>query len=135
MTNPRAINEVLQHLDSLDGRPVEIEGVLSSESEGYQLLHYPKAKRRTPFAVDDHTYEPAVWIAPGDGSMRLNTSVLDRWVGKRVRVHGILTSYLSLAPVGSLGRGGFGPWGFWPAQVEPYSVQRVTSEERREHDV
>jgi hypothetical protein len=50
-----------------------------------------------------------------------------------VRIHGILSSYISLPPVGALGRGGFGPWGFWPAQIEPYSVQRVTAEERREN--
>jgi hypothetical protein len=52
-----------------------------------------------------------------------------------VRIHGILSCYVSLPPVGALGRGGFGPWGFWPAQIEPYSVQRVTAEERRENAV
>jgi hypothetical protein len=135
MTNPRAINDVLEQLASLEGNPVEIEGVLSAEPEGYQLLHYPKAQRMTPFAVGDDTYEPAVWIAPGNGSIRLNTSALDRWVGKRVRVHGVLKSYHSLEPVGTFGRGGFGPSGFWPAQIEPYSVQRVSAEERRDHAV
>jgi len=134
MTSPRAVNDIIDNLSELDGQPLEVEGILFRESEGYQLLHYPKAERKAGPTVGEHTYKAAVWISPGNGSLRLNNDALSRWVGKRVRVHGILQSYTALEFHGFMGKGGFGPWGFWPAQIEPYSIQRVTAEERREHD-
>ena len=135
MTAPCSINDLLSGLSEFNGKPVELEGVLAAHSEGYELLHYPKANRRGKLADGEESYEPAVWLSPGNGSLRLNTTSLQRWVGKRVRVHGVVQSITSLASVGSLGRGGFGPWGFWPASIEPYSIQRVAADERREPDV
>lgn len=135
MTHHRSVNDLLAGLNEFDGKPVELEGVLAEHAEGYELLHYPKVNRRGKLVDGEDSYEPAVWLAPDNGSLQLNTNALQRWVGKRVRVYGVVQSIASLKPVGSLGRGGFGPWGFWPSSIEPYSVQRVTADERREHDV
>ena len=135
MTAHRSVNDVLAHLGALDEQPLELEGILEAHPEGFELLHYPKSERIAGPQDGDHQYQAGVWVGFGGGSLQPNRDALNRWVGKRVRIHGILSSYLSLQPVGSFGRGGFGPWGFWPAQIEPYSVQRVTAEERRENAV
>jgi hypothetical protein len=135
MTAHRSVNEVLAQLATLDGQPLEIEGILELQPEGFSLLHYPKAERKVGPQEGEHQYEASVWVGFGGGSLQPNREALNRWVGKRVRIHGILSVYLSLQPFGTFGRGGFGPWGFWPAQIEPYSVQRITSEERRENAV
>jgi hypothetical protein len=135
MTAHRSVNEILAQLATLNDQPVQVEGILELQSEGFELLHYPKAERQSGPAEGEHQYQASIWVGFGNGSLQPNTEVLERWVGKRVRIHGVISSYLALPPVGSLGRGGFGPWGFWPAQIEPYSVQRVTAEERRENAV
>ena len=135
MTAHRSVNEVLADLGTPDEQPLELEGILEAHSEGFELLHYPKAERISGPQDGEHQYQAGVWIGFGNGRLQPNQDALTRWVGKRVRIHGILSSYLSLPSFGSLGHGGFGPCGFWPAQIEPYSVQRVTAEERRENAV
>lgn len=132
MTAHRSVNDVLAQLEDLADHPLEIEGILELHPEGFELLHYPKSERKIGPQDGEHQYQAGVWVGFGDGSLRPNRDALRRWVGKRVRIHGILKCYLSLATVGAFGRGGFGPWGSWPAQIEPYSVQRVTADERRE---
>jgi hypothetical protein len=135
MTAHRSVNDVLAQLATLNDQPVQVEGILRLQSEGFELLHYPKAERQFGPVEGEHQYQPSIWLGFGNGSLQPNTEALERWVGKRVRIYGVINSYLALPPFGSLGRGGFGPWGFWPAQIEPYSVQRVTAEERRENAV
>ena len=133
MTRSRAVNEALEQLADLEGEPVEIEGILEADSEGYELVHYPRSERRTAYLEGDDEYRPAFWLAFGNGSLRPNHAALKRWLGKRVRVHGLVRSLAALPVVSGLGKGGFGPWGFWPAEIEPYSVQRLTAEERRDN--
>lgn len=135
MTAHLSVNDVLAQHKALDDQPLEIEGILELHPEGFELLHYPKSERELGPRDGEHQYQAGVWVAFGGGCLQPNREALNRWVGRRVRIHGILSSYISLQPVGSLGRGGYGPWGFWPAQIEPYSVQRVTAEERRENAV
>ena len=133
MNTTRPVNEVLDRLTELDGKPVLLEGVLQVHEEGYEVQHYPKAERRPQHAEDCHSYQAGIWLAFGNGSIQPNGVALKRWQGKRVRVSGVIRSLASLPSFGgSLGKGGFGPWGFWPAEIEAYSVQRVTAEERRE---
>ncbi|WP_396616786.1 hypothetical protein ACHZ97_09475 [Lysobacter soli] len=127
-----SVNGLIEQLAELDGQPVQVEGVLVLEPEGYELQHYPNSERLTTRTLFDSEYRPGIWIAFGDGALKPNHVALERWTGKRVRVVGIVKTIATLSPAGSLGRGGFGPWGFWPAQIEPYSVQRVTADERRE---
>lgn len=130
-----SVNGLIEQLAELDGQPVQVEGVLVLEPEGYELQHYPKSERLTTRTLFDSEYRASTWIAFGDGGLKPNHATLERWIGKRVRVVGIVKTIASLSPVGALGRGGFGPWGFWPVQIEPYSVQRVTADERREEQV
>jgi hypothetical protein len=133
MTQHRTVNQTLDQLEELHGQPVEIEGILGIKPEGYELLHYPKAERRPDNGNEGPIHESSLWLAFGSGSIKPNPSVLSRWEGKRVRIHGVVYSAKSLPVVkGFEGHGGFGPWGFWRAQVEPYSIQRVTSEQRKE---
>lgn len=133
MTSPLPINEVFERLAELDGQPLELEAVLiADDSGGFELLHYPNSAR-IPYFVDGETeYRQSIWLAFGNGSLQPNKDALQRWSGKRVRVHGVLRSVSALLTFGGLGKGGFGPWGLWPAEVEAYILQRVTAEERRE---
>jgi len=132
MTAPLPINEVLNRLSELDGVPVQLEGILAIHAEGYEIKHYPRAERRHEYVDGESSYQSGVWLAFGDGSIQPNVSALSRWNGKRVRISGVIHSLSSLPSLGWVGKGGFGPWGFWPAEVETYSIQRVTAEERRE---
>jgi hypothetical protein len=128
MTHPLSINNALDKLVELDGMPVELEGVLAVEAEGYQLLHYPKAERRPDYTDGHRSYPPTVLLAFGTGSLQPNREALSRWLGKRVRVHGILRStrlprsYEKMDVFGLV----------TPASIEPYSIQRLTAEERRD---
>lgn len=132
MKSYHTVNELLGQLTVFESQPVQLEGILELHEEGYALKHYPKTERHSEHVHDGNSYQSAVWIEFGNGSIQPNDTVLDGWQGKRVRVHGVIHSVTSLPSIGSLGKGGFGPWGFWPASIEPSSVQRVTAEERRE---
>jgi hypothetical protein len=132
MLTCRSVNETLTQLDELHGMPVEVEGVLDTWSEGtingYELLHYPKVERRTG-ADKDPTHQSSLWLHFGIGSIQPNRSVLARWVGKRVRVHGIVYCAKSLnREFEALSD----PLSIWPVHLEVYSVQRVTSDQRKE---
>ncbi len=133
MTNPLAINLALERHAELDGMPVELEGILVSHTEGYELVHYPASERTTQFVAGETDYRPCVWLAFGNGSLQPNHAALTRWCGKRVRVHGIFRSVVDLLFDERLGTGGFGPWGFWPVEIEPFVLQRVSSSERKEN--
>ena len=127
-----SVNEVLNSLDRFDGQAANIEGVLHAQPEGFQLLHYPKVERVLSVETEADPYQPAVWLAFGSGALLPNLVTLGRWQGKRVRVQGLVRTFAALPVRGGLGRGGFGPYGLWPAQIEPYTLQRVTARERRE---
>jgi len=134
MTSPLTINQVFERLSELDGQPVELEGVLiADDSGGYELLHYPKSARISCFVDGEIEYRQSICPGFGNGSLQPNKDTLQRWSRKRVRIHGVLRSLSALPIIEGLGKGGFGPWGFWPAEVEVYILQRVTAEERREH--
>jgi hypothetical protein len=128
MTHPLAINNALDRLAELDGMPVELEGVLAMEAEGYQLLHYPKGERRADYSDGHRSYPPTVLLAFGNGSLQPNRDALSRWLGKRVRVHGLLRSTLlprSYENIDVLGL-------VTPVSIEPYSIQRLTAGERND---
>lgn len=127
----RSVHDVLDSLAALDGQAVEIEGVLGTETEGYEVLHYPKSQRRAATAADGPIYLSSLWLEFGTGSIQPNRQALKRWDGKRVRVHGIVHAP-EARPATAFGKGGFGPYGFWPAAIEVYSIQRATSEQRVE---
>jgi hypothetical protein len=59
MTHPLAINHALDRLAELDGMPIELEGILAVEPEGYQLLHYPQAERRPDYKDGRRIYPPS----------------------------------------------------------------------------
>ena len=129
-----SVNQLLDDTPSSDGRPVQVEGVLGAQPEGYELLHYPKAERRANDEVDGPIYRSSVWLSFGNGSIQPNVTALSRWLGKRVRVHGVLMTTANPSPSREFHHhGGFGPYGFWLAALEVYSIQRLTSEERREN--
>jgi hypothetical protein len=127
MTNPIAINLALDQIAELDGQPVELEGILQQQSDGYYLTHYPSADRRSEYTSGNRDYPPAIVLAFGSGSVRPNQSTLSRWIGRRVRVHGVIRSTL-LPHEDNTDYFGL----IAPASIEPYSVQRLTAEERRE---
>jgi len=114
MTAPMSVNDMADALEALVGQPIEVEGLLQAVWGGFELRHYPTSRRRAR-PVD-------CWLSFGHGSLQPNQLALSRWVGKRVRVHGIV-----LDP--------HMPFGHGPAQqsvaIQPYSIQRLTAEERR----
>lgn len=136
MTSPLTINQAFERLAELDGRPLELEGILvAHDYGGYELLHYPSSEWLTCYVVGKAEYPPAIWLAFGNGSLKPNQEAFTRWSGKRVRVHGVLRSVHALREIAGLGKGGFGPSGFWPAVFETYILQRLTAEERRQSSI
>ena len=135
MEIPLPINNALARLAELDGVPVHLEGILIAHYEGYEVQHYPKVERQSEHIEENAVYQAGIWLAFGDGSIQPNERALGRWNGKRVRISGVIRSLSSLPSFGWVGKGGFGPWGRWPAEIETYSVQRVTAEERRDGGV
>lgn len=132
MNTHLAVNQVLDRLAAFEGQPMQVEGVLEVHEEGYALQHYPNVERRPQYLEEGYSYQSGIWIEFGDGSVQPNDKVLDRWKGKRVRVYGVIHGISFLPSITAFSKGGFGPWGFWPAVIKPTSIQRVTAEERRE---
>ena len=126
----RSVNQIFNEFCSTNGSPVEVEGILNLQPEGYELLHYPKAERRDSEKIEGSS----VWLVFGNGAIQPNHSALSRWLGKRVRAHGILKTCSNLVESREFHQhGGYGPYGLWLAQLEVYSIQRVTSEVRKEN--
>lgn len=131
MTSPRSVNEVLDQLETEHAAPVWIEGILEAlndgTNDGYELLHYPKAERRT----DGSSRGPiGLWLHFGAGSIQPNRLVLSKWLGKRVRVRGIVRCAGGTRE--SHTPGALSDPLYWRPHLEVYSVQRVTSEERKQ---
>jgi hypothetical protein len=137
MTQHRSVNETLDGIATLHSQPVEVEGILDASfegsREGYELLHYPKVERREEGVEGGLACHWSLWLEFGHGSIQPNRLVLDRWKGKRVRVHGVVhaskTLQASWTAVDPLS---IDPWGIWRAHLEVHSIQRVTSGQRRE---
>ncbi|WP_140426299.1 hypothetical protein [Acidovorax sp. Root275] len=110
---------------------------MNAKPEGYELLHDPKSERRGDDEIEGPIYQSSVWLAFGNGSIQPHQAALERWIGKRVREQGIAqtTNTMPIASREFHHHGGFGPYGFWSARLEAYSIQRVTSEIRREESV
>lgn len=112
-----SVNEVIDRAAELDGKPVEIVGLLTFEFENHSLNHFPKAERReSTEAVDPPCYQSSVWIAFGTGSIQPNQEALARWTGKRIRIAGVVR-----LPKGPCGCGHLGGWG---CEVEAYTIER-----------
>ncbi|MCO5358773.1 hypothetical protein [Acidovorax kalamii] len=110
---------------------------MNAKPEGYEFLHDPKSERRGDDEIEGAIYRSSGWLAFENGSIQPHLAALERWMGKRARVQGIAQTKNTM-PIASREfhhHGGFGPPGFWPARLEPYSIQRVTSEIRREEIV
>lgn len=126
MTQHRSVDDALDHIHELGGRPVELEGILDTsfgwalDRLEYWLLHYPKAERR-PGNLSRLALEF------GDGSIRPNPLALARWEGKRIRVHGVVHP-----PKSPSSSGPFEGNGAYCVHLEVHSVQRVSSEQRKE---
>jgi hypothetical protein len=124
------VSDVLERLEDLHGTAVQVEGVLTTSRSGtgggYELLHYPGAERQE--LNDPQQFK--LWLEFGTGSIKPNNTVLTRWIGKRVRVHGIACrpKYLLNPSVEC----SMSDPSCWQAHLEVYSVQRVTSEQRRQ---
>lgn len=116
MSTALSANEVINRANELDGKAVELVGLLTFEFENHSLNHYPKAERREiTEAVGPPYYQSSVWIAFGTGSIQPNCEVLTRWTGKRVRIAGVVRT-----PKGPCGCGHFGGWG---CEIETYTIE------------
>jgi hypothetical protein len=131
MTQHESVNDCLDRLADMLGAPVEVEGVLNTTFAGHLgrheswLLHYPKAERRPNAASNASAQHSRLLLEFGDGSIRPNLEALTRWEDKRVRVHGIVRPPkipMALSDASSA----------YCIHLEVYSIQRVTSEQRRE---
>ena len=126
MTSYCSVNDALERLDELLRFPLEVEGILEAANpleSGYELLHYPAAERAGG-ASKDPAHRSSIWLHFGAGSIQPNHGVLAKWIGKRVRVHGVVNGPPAFTALSD-------PLGAWPAHIEVYSVQRTTSQQRR----
>jgi hypothetical protein len=124
------VNESLDRIVELDGAPVELEGMLGVQPEGYFLGHYPPSARKSDYVIANRRYPPFIILAFGNGSLQPNRDALERWIGQPVRVDGVLHSTpLPRAddPVEYLGL-------VTPGRITPYSIRRLTKVERRQND-
>ena len=131
MTHHKSVNDCLDRLAEMVGTPLEVEGVLTStpasdlRGHEYWLSHYPKAERRPEAPGNSSAQGSRLLLEFGDGSIRPNPEALARWGDKRVRVHGIVRP--AKTPM-ALSDGSSA----YCIHLAVYSVQRVTSEQRRE---
>lgn len=131
MTQHTSVNDVLDHVAEMLGAPAEVEGVLNASFAGhlgtheYWLLHYPKTERRSEGGHGQSEKQSRLLLEFGDGSIRPNSAALARWEGKRVRVHGILRPAKTPAALSDVSSAYY-------SHLEVHSLQRVTSEQRRE---
>jgi len=118
MSNLLSVNDVIDRAVELDGKPVEIVGLLSFEFENHSLNHFPKAERREiTEATDPPYYQSSLWITFGTGSVEPDQKVLTRCTGKRVRISGVVRT-----PRGAFGCGHFGGWA---CEVEAYTIEHL----------
>lgn len=104
------INEAPEHLDTLSGKYVYVEGLLTFEFENTCVDHWPKTEQ-IPWSVDaDYLDNSSIWISIGCGAFDFNEKILTSWNGKRVVVGGTLYS-----PEPEYG--GTGHMSAWPAQI------------------
>jgi hypothetical protein len=131
MTQHKSVNDCIDGLADMPGSPVEVEGVLNTTVAGHLgtrehwLLHYPKAERRPDASGNPSAPRSRLLLEFGDGSIRPNLEALARWKDKRVRVHGIVRpakTPMALSDASSA----------YYTHLEVYSIQRVTSNQRRE---
>lgn len=116
--NVLSVNDVIDRVHELDGMRLKIVGLLTFEFENHFLGHFPKAERREiTEAVDPPFYQSIIWIEFGTGSIQPNYGVLTRWIGKRVRIAGVVRT-----PKGPCGCGHFGGWG---CEVEADTIERL----------
>jgi hypothetical protein len=120
MSSALQVNQALDRLADLADGPVAIDGQLSFEFEDVSISHLPRQERRDAGAESRAAYASSIWLAFTSGSLRPNEEALRRWSGKRVRVTGVLRR-----PAEHLG--GCGHMSLWPAEVEPYSIEKINS--------
>jgi hypothetical protein len=131
MTQHTSVNDCLDRLDGLLDTPLEVEGVLNTTFAGhldrheYWLLHYPRAERRPDVHGDPSALGSRLLLEFGDGSIRPNLKAMARWEDKRVRVHGIVRPAKTPTSMSD-------PSSAYYTHLEVYSIQRLTSEQRRE---
>jgi hypothetical protein len=120
MKSALQVNQAIDNLSAIADGPVAIEGQLSFEFEDVSIGHLPGHERRDDPSGSRSAYASSIWLAFGGGSVRPNQDALRRWSGKRVRVTGILRGPGPL--------GGCGHMSLWPAEIEPYSVERINAQ-------
>ena len=136
MSSYLSVNDTLRKLEELCGLPVQVEGILTASYNGtirgYALLHFPSVERRAFNDESSQVQQVSLWLEFGVGSVQPNRPVLARWLGKRVRVHGIAQGpkYLRSPEVECAMSS---DPSCWQAHLEVYSVQRITSEQRKQH--
>jgi hypothetical protein len=116
--NKLSVNELIDRRDELDGKPVEVCGLLTFEFENTSIQHFPKAEQRQPDADTALPCCPSsVWLAFGSGSIRPNDDVLSRWNGKRVRITGVVRN--AREPIGC------GHFSAWNCEIQPFTIERM----------
>jgi hypothetical protein len=88
MADSLSVNEALDQLECINGKPVCVHGILRFEFEHIAIWHYPKAERRDldPFGQASSS----IWLSVGSGSVRFNERGLEKLDGHRVAVLGTI---------------------------------------------
>lgn len=116
MSGSLSVNEALDQLVLLNGKPVAIRGILRFDFEHIAIWHYPKAERRdaAPFGKASSS----IWLSTGSGSVQLNERGLKELDGHRVSILGTLH-----APDPRFG--GCGHMSGTPAEIMVSSIDRL----------
>lgn len=109
-----SVNQALDSLAELDGRPVYIYGELRFEFECVAIEHLPRSERREDSFPSCH-----IWLSC-EPPLGFDESVLTRWAGRHVLVEGRLMA----APQGA------GHLGSCPAEIFATDIERYDEERR-----
>lgn len=103
MIETLSVNTALSNLSMLNGKDVQVQGILHFYFEDVALYHYPASERKDG-------YESSIWLSVGMGSLGFDKKACSRLSGKLVTVQGTLHS-----PNVTLG--GCGHMSLWPATL------------------
>lgn len=110
MALPLSVNQALARLETLNGKDVCVEGVLSFDFEDVCISHFPTRER----GEGDRS---SIWLEVGNGAMGFDQDICRRLHGKRVVVEGTLSAASAAM--------GCGHMGMWPAKLLARDLRRA----------
>lgn len=115
---PISVNEALDRLSGLDGKSVEIYGILCLDFEDQCVSHVPDSERRHIYKGNRYINGSSIWTNFVPDQLDNPDEALRQYDRQRVVTTGILTK----PPPGYDGCGHFSQW---PAEIKVTTIRRI----------